>query len=64
MIIDDKIKKEKIHTILAEKLQKYHPYHQAKLHEYLTGKEILPSSKKKKKIEQAKFTYYPLGKSF
>ena len=46
MIIDDKIKKEKIHTILAEKPQKYHPYHQAKLHEYLTGKEILPSSKK------------------
>ena len=47
MIIDDKIKKEKIHTILTEKLQKYHPYHQAKLHEYPTGKEILPSSKKK-----------------
>ena len=63
MIIDDKIKKEKIHTTLTEKLQKYHPYHQAKLHEYPTGKEILPSGKKKI-IEQAKSTYYPLGKSF
>ena len=30
-------------------------------HEYLTGKEILPSNQQQIK-EQAKFTYFPLGK--
>ena len=44
------------------KLQKYQPYHQAK-YEYLTGKEILPSNQQQI-IEQAKFTYSPLGKAF
>ena len=32
-------------------------------HEYLTGEETLPSNQKQT-IEQAKFTYYPLGKAF
>ena len=44
------------------KLQKYQPYHQAK-YEYLTGKEILPFNQQQI-IEQAKFTYSPLGKAF
>ena len=32
-------------------------------YEYLTGKEILPSDKRRI-IEQAKFTYSPSGKTF
>ena len=32
-------------------------------YEYLTGEEILPSNKQQI-IEQAKFTYSPLGKAF
>ena len=32
-------------------------------HEYLTGEEILPSNQQQT-IEQAKFTYSPLGKAF
>ena len=32
-------------------------------YEYLTGEEILPSNQKQM-IEQAKFTYSPLGKAF
>ena len=32
-------------------------------YEYLTGEEILPSNQQKV-IEQAKFTYSPLGKAF
>ena len=32
-------------------------------YEYLTGKEILPSNQRQI-IEQAKFAYSPLGKSF
>ena len=32
-------------------------------YEYLTGKEILPSNQQQI-IEQAKFTYYPLGTAF
>ena len=51
--------------ILIEKLQKYQPYQQAKInkYEYLSGEEILPSNQKQI-IEQAKFTYSPLGKTF
>ena len=32
-------------------------------YEYLTGEEILPSNQKQM-IQQAKFTYSPLGKAF
>ena len=34
------------------------------MNEYVTGEERLPSDQKKKKIEQAKFTYSPLRKAF
>ena len=44
--------------ILTEKQQKYQHYHQ-----YLTGEEILASDQSRI-IEQAKFTYSPLGKAF
>ena len=52
--------------ILIEKLQKYQPLSSDKInkHEYLTRGEILSSNQKKKKIQQAKFTYSPLEKSF
>ena len=32
-------------------------------YEYLTGEDILPSNQQQT-IEQAKFTYFPLGKAF
>ena len=65
MTIDDKIKDEKlqydiirksaqISTLLLGKTDQY---------EYLTGEEILPSDQSRI-IEQAKFTYFPLGKAF
>ena len=41
-------------ALLSRKIDKY---------EYLTGKEILPSDQNRI-IEQAKFTYSPLGKAF
>ena len=44
----------KISTLSSGKIDKY---------EYLTGQEILPSNQKQI-IEQAKFTYSPLGKAF
>ena len=51
--------------ILIEKLQKYQPYHQVILTSMsiFFGEEILLSNQKQI-IEQAKFTYYPLGKAF
>ena len=65
MIINGKIRDEKlqyninreavkISALLSGKYDKY---------EYLTDKEILPSSQGKT-IEQTKFTYYLLGKAF
>ena len=65
MTIDDRIRDEKLQydinreaaetsAFLSDKIDKY---------EYLTGEEILPSNQKQI-IEQAKFTYSSLGKSF
>ena len=64
IIIDDKIKDKKLYDINREvakilalssgKIDKY---------EYLTDEEIL-SSDQRQLIEQAKFTYSPLGKPF
>ena len=65
-----RLEMKNFNTILMEKLTTYQPYHQAKLmsinilidkYEYL-GKEVLPSNQQE--IEQAKFTYSPLGKPF
>ena len=44
----------KISVLSSDKIDKY---------EYLTGEEILPSNQQQI-IEQAKFTYSPLGKAF
>ena len=51
--------------ILTEKLPKYKFLSLGKIdsYEYLTGNEIL-SSNQQQIIEQAKFTYSPLGKAF
>ena len=65
MTIEDQIKDEKlqydinreaakISALLSGKIDKY---------EYLTGEKILPSNQQQI-IEQAKFTYSPLGKAF
>ena len=65
MTIDDKIRDEKLQHNTNREAEKYQYYHKKKKgkHEYLTGVEILPSDQKRV-IEQAKFTYSPLGKSF
>ena len=54
--LQDDINREtaKISALSSNKISKY---------EYLTGEEILPSNQKQI-IEQAKFTYSPLGKAF
>ena len=54
--IEDDINREapKISALSSGKIDKY---------EYLTGEEILPSNQQQI-IEQAKFTYSPLGKAF
>ena len=65
MTIDDEIRDGKLQydinrkaaKILASSWDKIHKY------EYLTGEDILPANKQKI-IEQAKFTYSPLGKAF
>ena len=65
MTIEDQIEDEKlqydinreagkISALLSGKIDKY---------EYLTGEEILPSNQQQI-IQQAKFTYSPLGKGF
>ena len=65
MTIDDQIRDEKLlHDINREAAEisalssiKFNKY------EYLTGEEALPSNRKQM-IQQAKFTYSPLGKAF
>ena len=65
MTIDSKIKGEKLQYNIKGEAAKYQPFHQAKLIqicEYLTGEEILLSGPSQI-IQQAKFTYSPLGKA-
>ena len=65
MTIDDQIKDEKQQYDVNRGAAKRSVLSSVKndKYEYLTGKGILPSSQKQI-IEQAKFTYYPLGKVF
>ena len=53
------------YTILIENLQKISELSSGKIdtYEYLTGEEILLSNQRQI-LEQAKFTYSPLGKAF
>ena len=55
-----KLEMKNYNMILIEKMQKYQLYQQAKL---ISTNIVLPSNQKTK-IEQAKFTYSPLGKAF
>ena len=65
MIIDDKIKDWKLQYNINRKTANVSTLTSSKIdeYEYLTGEEILPSDQIGI-IEQAKFTYSPLGKAF
>ena len=65
MTINDEITDEKLQYDINRKAAKISALSSGKIHkyEYLTGEEIL-SSDQKQIIEQAKFTYSPLGKAF
>ena len=65
MTIDDQIKYEKLQYDVNREAAKISALSSGKFNkfEYLTGEELLPSNKQQI-IEQAKFTYCPLGKAF
>ena len=65
MTIEDQIKDEKLQYDVNREAAKISALSSGKLdkYEYLTGEEILPSNQQQI-IEQAKFTYAPLGKTF
>ena len=65
MKINDQIRDEKLQYDIDRKAAEISVKSSGKLHkyEYLTGKDILPSNQQQI-IEQAKFTYSPLGKAF
>ena len=65
MTIEDQIRDEKLQYDVSREAAKISALSSGKIdkYEYLTGKEILPSSQQQI-IEQAKFTYSPLGKAF
>ena len=63
--IEDQIKDEKLQYDINREAAKISALSSGKIdkYEYLTGEEILPSNQQQI-IEQAKFTYSPLGKAF
>ena len=65
MTIDDKIIDEKHNMLLTDKQQNYQQYLLVKLINIniLQVKELLRSDQSRI-IEQAKFTYFPIGKAF
>ena len=65
MTIEDQIKDEKIQYDINREAAKISALSSGKIdkYEYLTGEEILPSNQQQI-IQQAKFTYSPLGKAF
>ena len=65
MTIEDQIKHEKLQYDINREAAKISALSSGKIdkYEYLTGEEILPSNQQQI-IEQAKFTYSPLGKAF
>ena len=65
MTIEDQIKDEKLQYNINREAAKISALSSGKIdkYEYLTGEEILPSNQRQI-IEQAKFTYSPLGKAF
>ena len=65
MTINDQIRDEKLQYDINREAAKILALSSGKIHkyEYLTGEDILPSNQQQM-IEQAKFTYSPLGKAF
>ena len=65
MTINDQIRDEKLQYNINREAAKISALSSGKIdkYEYLTGEEILPSNQQQI-IEQAKFTYSPLGKAF
>ena len=66
MTVEDQIKDEKLQYDInreAAKISSALSSGKIGKYEYLTGEEILPSNQQQI-IEQAKFTYSPLGKAF
>ena len=65
MTINDQIRDEKLQRDIERKAAKISALSSGKIHkyEYLTGEDILASNQQQI-IEQAKFTYSPLGKAF
>ena len=65
MTINDKIRDEKLQYDINREAAKISALSSGKIHkyEYLTGEDILPSNQQQI-IEQARFTYSPLGKAF
>ena len=65
MTIEDQIKDEKLQHDINREAKKISALSSSKndKYEYLTGERILPSNQQQI-IEQAKFTYSPLGKAF
>ena len=65
MTIEDQIKDEKLQYDINREAAKISALSSGEIdkYEYLTGEEILPSNQQQI-IEQAKFTYSPLGKAF
>ena len=65
MTINDQIRDEKLQHDIDRKAAEISAKSSGKLHkyEYLTGEDVLPSNQQQV-IEQAKFTYSPLGKAF
>ena len=65
MTIEDQIKDEKLQYDINREAAKISALPSGKIdkYEYLTGEEILPSNQQQI-IQQAKFTYSPLGKAF
>ena len=65
MTINDKMRDEKLLYDINREAAKISALSSGKIHkyEYLTGEDILPSNQQQI-IEQAKFTFSPLGKAF
>ena len=65
MTINDHIRDEKLQYDINREAAKISALSSGKIHkyEYLTGEDILPSNQQQI-IEQARFTYSPLGKAF
>ena len=65
MTINYQIRDEKLQYDINREVAKISALSSGKIHkyEYLTSEDILPSNQKQV-IEQAKFTYFSLGKAF